>query len=45
MEKNVKNYESPEMEVIEIEIERAFADSVGTQNPDEGDEGTWLPQH
>ena len=35
-----KNYESPEMEVIEVQIEKSFAVS-NLENPELGDANDW----
>ena len=32
-EKNVMNYEAPQVEVIEVEVEKGFAVSPGTDDP------------
>ena len=35
--KNINNYESPEVEVIEVEVEKGFAATAGTGDSEEGD--------
>ena len=48
MKKQIKNYETPEVEIVEINVEKGFASTegnsntgnAGTSDPNEG-EGNW----